>query len=374
MGKNIVLFIDGTGQNGETDAPGTRTNVWKLHEACTEPSQLQCYLPGVGSARFDAAGKIAGFGTKKRLESAYHFLLKNFTPGDNIFFFGFSRGALAVRLFADFLGYAGTLFGKPEFRHYLYRVYQIYEASVQLSAADRFRRYMTTAFGETRPLPIHFLGAWDTVVEYWSLGELPDIEKLAFHITYARHALALHERRGEMEPTLWKSWDRSSTALPKVMQVWFPGAHSDVGGGYPEAKLAEAPLHWMSDEARLCGLNVNLGAGRLAKPRILHQDRSGNALTGEAAKWKFGEGPRKALSEFPAFAADSQLLESLFVHQTACADLLYPVGDPLFLNYLPHLPGLPNPKAKAREELKRIDTMTLQMALDLRALGKKPIV
>src|SRR5580700_10985181 len=102
MGKNIVLFIDGTGKNGGTDAPGTRTNVWKMHKACSEPSQLQCYLPGVGSARFDAAGKIVGFGTKKRLESAYNFLLKNFTPGDNIFFFGFSRGALAVRLFADF--------------------------------------------------------------------------------------------------------------------------------------------------------------------------------------------------------------------------------------------------------------------------------
>jgi uncharacterized protein (DUF2235 family) len=151
MGQNIVLFIDGTGKNGETDAPGTRTNVWKLRKACIKPSQLQCHLPGVGSARFDPAGKIAGFGTKKRLETAYHFLLKNFTPSD--------------------------------------RVYQIYEARVLLNAADRFRRYMTTAFGETRPLPIHFLGAWDTVAEHWSPGRLPDIEKPAFHISYARHAL-----------------------------------------------------------------------------------------------------------------------------------------------------------------------------------------
>jgi uncharacterized protein (DUF2235 family) len=374
MGKNIVLFIDGTGKNGGTDAPGTRTNVWKLHKACNEPSQLQFYLSGVGSARFDAAGKIAGFGTKKRLETAYHFLLKNFMPGDNIFFFGFSRGALAVRLFADFLGYAGTLFGRREYRRYLHRVYQIYEASVLLNAADRFRRYMTSAFGDTRPLPIHFLGVWDTVAEYWSPGELPDIEKLAFHISYARHALALHERRGEMEPTLWRSWVPGSTALPKVMQVWFPGAHSDVGGGYREAKLAEAPLHWMSDEARLCGLNVNLGARRLGQQRILHQDRSGGALTGIAVKWKSGEGPRRALSDFPNIAADSQLLESLFVHQTACADLLDPVGDPTFLNYLPRLPGLTDPRARAREELKQIDTMTLQMALDLRVLGKKPIL
>jgi uncharacterized protein (DUF2235 family) len=304
MGKNIVLFIDGTGKNGGTDAAGARTNVWKLHKACGEPSRLQCYLPGVGSARFDAGGEMAGFGTRKRLETAYHFLLKNFTPGDNIFFFGFSRGALAVRLFADFLGYAGTLFGGRELRRYLHRVYQIYEASVLLNAADRFRRYMTSTFGETTPLPIHFLGVWDTVAEYWSPGELPDIEKLAFHISYARHALALHERRGEMEPTLWTSWAAVPTARPKVMQVWFPGAHSDVGGGYPEAKLAEAPLRWMGDEARFCGLNVNPGAGGLAERRTLHQDRSGGALAGLAVKWKFGEGPRKALSDFPNIPED----------------------------------------------------------------------
>jgi Uncharacterized alpha/beta hydrolase domain (DUF2235) len=270
------------------------------------------------------------------------------------------------------LGYAGTLFGSRQNRRYLYRVYQIYEASVLMSAGDRFRRYMIEAFGETNPLPIHFIGVWDTVAEYWSPGELPDIEKLAYHISYARHALALHERRGEMEPTLWTSWSSASTDPPKMMQAWFSGAHTDVGGGYKEGKLAEAPLAWMAQEARNCGLKVNPVASGSAA-RILHQDRTGGVVSGQTAKWKSGEGPRRALSSFPTLDRKSQLFDSLYVHQTAVNDLSNPLGAPQFNHYPPHVPGLPDPRTKAKKELRHIDDLTLQMCLDLRALGKKPV-
>src|ERR1035438_3172991 len=163
MSKNIVVFIDGTGCDGQRDK--NTTNVWELHKASLGREHLNRYLPGVGSGMWDIFGGLAGFGTKERLEETYNFLVKNHDDGDHIFLFGFSRGALAVRLFASFLGYVGTLFGSRENRHYLPRVYQIYEASVLLNAADKFREYMRH-FGETTPLPIHFLGVWDTVVEY----------------------------------------------------------------------------------------------------------------------------------------------------------------------------------------------------------------
>lgn len=368
MSKNIVVFIDGTGCDGQRDK--NTTNVWELHKASLGQEHLNLYLPGVGSGMWDIFGGLVGFGTKERLEEAYNFLVKNHDDGDHIFLFGFSRGALAVRLFAGFLGYVGTLFGSRENRHYLPRVYQIYEASVLLNAADQFRSYMRH-FGETTPLPIHFLGVWDTVVEYWSPGGVPDIEKLPNHISHARHALALHERRGEMEPTLWRSWD-SSRSL--VQQVWFPGCHSDVGGGYPESKLAEAPLSWMRDEASACGLHV-ASIARSGAERILHQERTTDALIGAAAKWTNGEGPRRALSTFASLdpKTDAQLIESLFVHQVACDELLDPIRNVKFLHYLPDFLDHSNAKDNGLRELKEIDQMTLQMFLDLRALGKKPI-
>jgi hypothetical protein len=237
-----------------------------------------------------------------------------------------------------------------------------------LNAADKFSEYMRH-FGETTPLPIHFLGVWDTVVEYWSPGGVPDIEKLPNHISHARHALALHERRGEMEPTLWRSWD-SSRSL--VQQVWFPGCHSDLGGGYPKSKLAEAPLSWMRDEASACGLHV-ASIARSGAERILHQERTRDALIGVAAKWTNGEGPRKALSTFASLDPNAQLIESLFVHQAACDELLHPIRNVEFVHYLPHFLDHSNAKDKGLREREEIDQMTLQMFLDLRALGKRPI-
>ncbi len=316
MSKNIVLFVDGTNNWGERDEPQKEeTNVRKLHQLCLEPQRL--YLRGVGSWIVDIRG-IAGFGTKKRLRKSYEFLVENYRPGDHIFLFGFSRGALAVRLFAGFLGHVGTLFGGPLYRHYLPHIYQIYESSVLLNNIGSFHQYMAH-FGETKPLPIHFLGVWDTVEEYWATEKIPELECLPDHISFARHAVALHERRGEMEPTLWTKWD---AARSNVEQVWFPGAHADVGGGYTEAKLAEAPLVWMRNEAEVCGLH--LGALQPSvNSRVLHQQRTRGFLIGRLLKYFKGERPRLALSEFEKLPP--QCKESFSLHQTAYDQLLKPL-------------------------------------------------
>jgi uncharacterized protein (DUF2235 family) len=380
MSKRIVLFIDGTGCNGLKDKD--KTNVWKLHNACLEPQKQQLYLRGVGIGRFNVMGGLAGFGTRKRLEDAYNFLVKNHNKdGDHIFLFGFSRGALAVRLFADFLGHVGKLFDDPVNRKYLYRVYQIYEVSALLGAAAEFRAYMRH-FGEgIRPLPIHFIGVWDTVEEYWSRGPRPDLEELPDHISVARHALALHERRSEMEPTLWKKWS-SGVKLrddqgPRVMQVWFPGAHSDVGGGYPAAEsiFAEAALAWMAREARACGLNVSSVKPQPGAQRVLHQERTKNVPVGMAADWWKHGRPRSALSGFPNLdpTKDAQLIDSLYVDQTACDQILDPTRTIEFVHYPNNLFGGLEAKQKAKQDMRAIDGMALRMFLDLRALGKRSI-
>jgi uncharacterized protein (DUF2235 family) len=379
MNKRIVLFIDGTGCDGLKDKD--KTNVWKLYNVCLEPKEHSLYLRGVGSRRYEVMGGLAGFGTRKNLEKAYNFLIEHHEDGDHIFLFGFSRGALAVRLFADFLGHVGKLFGSPANRKYLYRIYQVYESSALLGAAAQFLTYMRH-FGENvRPLPIHFLGVWDTVEEYWSSGPRPDLEILPDHISFARHALALHERRGEMEPTLWKKWGSGfnlrDSQRRRVMQVWFPGAHSDVGGGYPapESGLAEAPLAWMTSEAKACGLNVNCIKQQSGAQRVLHQERTKNKSIGMAANWWKHERPRSELSGFPNLDPEknAQLIESLFVHRTECDQLLNPILTPKFVHYPDSLLSASKARQTAKRDLRTIDGMALQMFLGLQLLGKGPV-
>jgi uncharacterized protein (DUF2235 family) len=324
MNKNLALFIDGTGNNGPRDEADYRnTNVHKLYEACQD---LKLYQAGVGSSRFGIIGGITGFGTKKRLQEAYRFLVGNYSQGDSIYIFGFSRGALAARLFAGFLGYVGTLFGKPPFEDYLPFVYRLFESAVALDVVGHFSEYLGS-FGE-RPtaLPIHFLGVWDTVERYYPKRHIVEIETLAHHITHARHAIAIHERRKEMEPTLWKKWGQNQT----VKQVWFPGAHSDVGGGYPESGLAEIALLWMYDEAQKAGLSANIPK-RYKERAILHQQRTDNRAVGAILAVLLGEVVRTALTP-----DDNSLLGSMNMSDSALQHLeLDPITDIHFVNYPP---------------------------------------
>lgn len=356
MGKNIVLFVDGTRNNGLSDPPGQATNVWKMHKLCEE--QCQKYQAGVATNVL-AIGALTGFGTKKRLKGAYRFLTDNYKQGDHIFLLGFSRGAFAVRLFAGFLGYAGTIFGSALYEDYLPHIYRIYEGSIILNTISAFRQYLLR-FGETTPLPIHFLGVWDTVEEYWPQRDLPEIQSLPRHITHARHALAIHERRGEMQPTLWTKWDSTTST---VKQVWFPGAHADVGGGYGDSKLSEAPLQWMRDQAHECGLAIT-PVERTERTPILHQERTGgNVVSGNIVSWFRHERIRTALSDF----SEVQLLTSMGVDQTACAHLLKPHTKVQCPSYF-----TTDQRQEAENKVHEADTKALQLVLRLKASQPAP--
>jgi hypothetical protein len=202
------------------------------------------------------------------------------------------------------------------------------------------------------------LGVWDTVEEYWPSERLPELEYLPEHISYARHALALHERRGEMEPTLWMKWNIERS---NVRQVWFPGAHADVGGGYDESALAESPLLWMRNEAVACQLAVKDFHGT-GDPRVLHQQRTHSRMVGRLLKKFKGERPRLALSEFEKLPAQCQ--ESYAIHKTAYDQMLNPIRPPKYRGF-----GDEEEEAAAAE-LNDIDTMTLQLALQLERKGR----
>jgi hypothetical protein len=364
MGKNIALFIDGTGNVGLRDEPHSKaSNVFKLYRSCQE--KCRHYQPGVGGQRADVLGQAAGFGTKERLREAYRFLTDNYRSGDNIYLFGFSRGAFAVRLLAGFLGHVGSLFGRPPFDAYLPHVYQIYESSVVLDVVKDFERYLLKFSDDASPIPIHFIGVWDTVERYFPQRDLPEIERLAAHINHARHALAIHERRNEMEPVLWTEWIDKPAAhqvLQTVKQVWFPGAHSDVGGGYPESKLSEAPGAWIGKEAAALGLKLK-SLNAVAQKPIIHQQRTGGRLLGAIASVFEGESVRVALSP-----PTPKVLGSMDFNQTAEAHFSHPIGDIEFHGYI-----LRSSRKKAKAELLKVDDAARKLLKSLPARNKPPI-
>jgi hypothetical protein len=254
-------------------------------------------------------------------------------------------------VFAGFLGHVGTFFGGPIFEDYLPHMYQIFEGSVILNQTSAFISYMRHLSETTEPLPIHFLGVWDTVEEYFPRRDLPAIQNLPTHITHARHALALHERRMEMEPTLWTKWDPAKST---VKQVWFPGAHADVGGGYKDSRLADSPLRWMRTEAEQCELKV-LQPDPNNHSLVLHQERTGGRMVGSVISALRGEKPRDAIS-----VSDPKVITSLDVDQTACASLLNPFEQV-------HFTG--GDQAEAKKQLEQVDSKTLTLLLKLRSGG-----
>jgi uncharacterized protein (DUF2235 family) len=301
--RNIAVFIDGTWNRAGTRAP---TNVRKLFEAtpageAQRREQVKLYVPGVGKkptadmgrladADYEVelarhlrremppgtaalgrglVGGVAGKGTAARIKATYHFLCKHYERrrSDRVFLFGFSRGAFAARSLAGFAGHVGVLLADK--LEHVERAYEIYERSedpAQTELAD-FLEQLTgvrmVAPDSQHSLPVHFLGVWDTVA---SLGLPSRLQWLSapfteYHqvnvppsVMTARHALALHELRGLFEPLLWQAGTHGD-----VMQVWFAGAHADVGGGYEvgQAGLSDMALRWMAEEARRNGLAVD---------------------------------------------------------------------------------------------------------------------
>ena len=205
------------------------------------------------------SGGAFGHGLEDNVYEAYRFLVGNYEPGDELFLFGFSRGAFTARSLAGMIRKCGIL-ERQHVRRYpaaiaLYRDDQHPDSP----AARTFRR--AHAVGGDATLPIRFIGVWDTVgalgIPLRGLRGLTR-HKYQFHdtelsgsVAQACHALAIDERRAPFEPTLWAYRPKPGQT---VEQVWFAGVHSDVGGGYPDTGLADITLEWMIDRAQGAGL------------------------------------------------------------------------------------------------------------------------
>jgi uncharacterized protein (DUF2235 family) len=267
MPKNIVVCCDGTGN----EFGDHNSNVVKLYSTLIVDGtrQVGYYHPGVGTMGAPTAhnkiskawsivmGLAFGSGLLANVGDAYRFLMNVYEDGDNVYLFGFSRGAYTARAIAGLLHMFGLLSpGNEGLIPYIIRLFAKRTRKAggmthTFEVADGFK----TTF--CQHCPPHFVGVWDTVS---SVGWIWDPLKLPYtaqnpDMANGRHAVSIDERRCYFLSNLW------GPALPgqSIKQVWFAGVHSDVGGSYAdlESGLSNITLEWMLCEAASLGLLVD---------------------------------------------------------------------------------------------------------------------
>jgi uncharacterized protein (DUF2235 family) len=276
MAKRLIVCCDGTWNRPDQIEGGLAapTNVAKIALAVLRDGQdgvpqLLHYHPGVGTRRWERLrGGAFGFGISRNVRECYRFLVANYEPGDELYLFGFSRGAFTARSLAGLVRNSGIL--RPEHVDRIPEAYSLYRARRATAKprgieAQLFRRMHSHP--DQNPM-VHFIGVWDTVGSlgipldgFFGLGRLVNA-RFGFHDTdlssrvkYAYQALAIDEERRPFRPTPWTLG--SDPAEQRLEQVWFSGAHCDIGGGYRDAALSEIPLLWMADRASGAGLTLD---------------------------------------------------------------------------------------------------------------------
>ena len=288
MKKRIVVCADGTWNRPEKDLNrDVPTNVLRLARAIkpvdgNKTPQQVFYDWGLGSYHDEFVAGVTGEGIHKNITDGYRYIVQNYSPGDELFFFGFSRGAYTVRSLCGLINNCGIL-KRPDAR-LIQRAFNHYKRpgpdyAPQGKTSNAFRKRYAHPSNE-----VAFLGVFDTVgalgIPFSFLGFLNSEDefydsKAGPNVRIARHALAIDERRYDFQPTLLQR--RKDLDLK---QVWFVGCHSDVGGGYKPDKdgsLSDIPLAWMIKEAENAGLAVERHLVRSLNPKpaaTLHDSSS----------------------------------------------------------------------------------------------------
>ncbi|HEY7491116.1 MAG TPA: DUF2235 domain-containing protein [Candidatus Tectomicrobia bacterium] len=268
MSKRLIVCCDGTWNTpDQTDREAvTPTNVVKMARAIAAQApdgtpQIVFYHEGVGTGWGveRLTGGAFGAGLSKLIQDAYGFLVHNYQEGDELYFFGFSRGAYAVRSAVGLIRNCGILHKLHADR--LLEAYTLYRRD-DVDAEPDGREAVAFMRNFARPVRIKFIGVWDTVGALGVPGnilqhlvgdrwEFHDV-KLSKIVENAYHALAIDERRGPFKPALWEQ----PVPVPNqnLEQVWFAGAHCNVGGGYADCGLSDIAFLWMKEKAAACGL------------------------------------------------------------------------------------------------------------------------
>jgi uncharacterized protein (DUF2235 family)/membrane protease YdiL (CAAX protease family) len=276
-----VVCLDGTGN----EIGVKLSNVLKLYRCLDkDEEQLVYYDPGVGTIGQPGwwhqlgvrirglLGLALGLGLDDNVLKAYAWLCRTWREGDQIFLFGFSRGAYTARVLAGFIRLIGLL--HPEQLNlcgYALVAYKKSGDTGDFKIGGDFARV-----AGSRLVTIRFVGVWDTVSSVLTpnakLLFLPWLLTLPFtrknaRVEIFRQAISIDEHRRLFRLNHWLDpqpfkpdpYDSSKDRPQDIRQVWFAGVHSDVGGGYPEdqSALSKYPLLWMLGEAAKAGLAVD---------------------------------------------------------------------------------------------------------------------
>lgn len=294
--RDLILCCDGTG-----NVWGNRrdTNVVELvRRVVQDERQIVYYDPGVGTvdgfppvSPFEhlsfrlrlLAGLAFGGGVYENIAQAYRFLVLNWRPGDRIWLFGFSRGAFTARAVSGMVSLFGIV--RPAGEVMIPTLLRVYFSDprqkdrrglVRAQTAQDIRRHFADAAGAQAR--VHFIGVWDTVETVGLLTRRhitsgKDVADKRFD--HVRHAVSADENRRKYAPRLYEGEPRDAPGrvrrtgadgrtgeveLPSFKQLWFPGVHSDVGGGYTRRGLSDLALQWMLDEAQAQGLRLAAAA------------------------------------------------------------------------------------------------------------------
>jgi uncharacterized protein (DUF2235 family) len=317
-GKAIVLFSDGT---GNSSAKLFKTNVWRMYEAVDlgppekgQRKQIAFYDDGVGTSGFKPLamlGGVFGVGLRRNVLDIYRYACRNYEKGptqqagdergeggDEIYGFGFSRGAFTMRVAIAMIAKVGLVVTEDEAEldrraKQAWRAYRSFAPRrswapvnlwLRLRHRGRYDEVRAAALERERARNLHpiirFVGVWDTVAAYggpvteiieaidnWVVRLSMPNYKLADSVRRARHALSIDDERDAFHPLLWDELHeeemirKADPRTPwidrkRLEQVWFTGMHADVGGGYPNESLSYVSFLWMMEEAEEAGLRA----------------------------------------------------------------------------------------------------------------------
>lgn len=285
--KRLICCLDGTWDEPEDET--TLTNVVKLHRAIPPVSpdgtrQLAHYEIGIATSSSGAASFVSGalgLEVGLRVKSAYRFIAEAYEPGDEIYAFGFSRGAFEARSLAGLIAFAGIakritnqVGGAASLDSAISDAWQLYRQPVAVRPQGAIERLRSDFH---YPAQIRCVGVWDTVgnlgvpVEGARINDLFQFHdtSLSPRIDVALQALAIDEPRSTFSPTLW-TLPRGAGLAPgqSVEQAWFAGSHGNVGGGLVDSGLSDIALLWMAERAAtLAGLHIDMDGMRVtARP------------------------------------------------------------------------------------------------------------
>lgn len=371
--KRIILCADGTGNKGGYTPD---SNVYKIYNAIkthkldaddSRENQTVYYNDGIGTAKnkiWRAVTGAAGFGFKRNVCDLYAVLAQNYQPtgenhaeADEVFLFGFSRGAATTCALTGFIHTCGLLDGR-----------KLTEEALRNRVKDEFKRY--TKLGkqnktDSKPvlgkshgaIPIKFLGLWDTVSALGfpkrtdttgifslllnGLFETMDYisDKIWSHnfynyaltdnVDHAYQALAIDDARTSFWPLVWDETERKAGS---VEQAWFAGVHSNVGGGYERQGLANIVLDWMMIRAQAHGLIFKDGIHQQVKADRHVHDRLYNSRDGLAVFYRFH--PRQ-ITELHQLSSGDKEIGPIKVHDSVIERMARKTA-----NYAPtHLPA-----------------------------------